>query len=331
VVVVAAGNSNTDAATASPANCSNVISVAAVGRDGSRAAYSNFSSPATNTTNPLKVTLAAQGGDTSLGAAFDPGINSTINSGTTIAASAAYAYKQGTSMATPHVAAAAALMLSRNASLTPVQIKTILSASATTFPSFSTTGWAPYDCATLQNCGAGILNANNALVASITPFTSTTQTINFGTVTTSDPVSQSITLNNGTASAITLGATTFTGENTTSFSITGNTCSGSIAAGASCQISVTFAPKAVNINSAGIFIPAQPATLGAITIGLTGVASLPATAGSALSATKSSNGNSSGGCSIMPQGNHSDFSLLLAVLVILLFSFRQHLAIGKQA
>ena len=145
VVVVAAGNANTDVANYSPANCSNVITVAAIGRDGSRATYSNFSSPSSNHTNPINVTLAAPGGDQNRGnLSFDPSILSTVNAGTTTedlttSGKSLYAWYQGTSMATPHVVAAAALMLSRNSALTPAQVKTILSApsSLTAFPSFA--------------------------------------------------------------------------------------------------------------------------------------------------------------------------------------------------
>jgi len=181
VIVVAAGNDNADVANHSPANCSNVITVAATGRDGSRALYSNFSSPASNTTNPAHVTLAAQGGlgDSQL-LGFDPGIYSTINSGTTtpLASCTAnpittcYTYHQGTSMATPHVAAAIALMLARNPALTPAQIKTILSLSVTAFPTSNV--WALYDCATRKNCGTGILNAQFAVQNSVLPYSTET-------------------------------------------------------------------------------------------------------------------------------------------------------------
>ncbi|HUX90856.1 MAG TPA: S8 family serine peptidase [Gallionellaceae bacterium] len=174
VIVVAAGNSNDDVAKYSPANCNNVITVAAIGRDGLRAAYSNYSSPSSNTANPVKVTIAAQGADMSL-SGFDPGILSTSNSSLTtpnLTTGSAYAYHQGTSMATPHVSAAVALMLARTPSLTPARIKTILAASVTAFPTSNT--WALYDCATLNNCGAGILNARLAVQDSALPYSAAT-------------------------------------------------------------------------------------------------------------------------------------------------------------
>ncbi|MDP1635877.1 MAG: S8 family serine peptidase [Gallionellaceae bacterium] len=170
VVVVAAGNEDQDAAGASSANCRNVISVAAISRDGSRAVYSNFSSPASNTTNPVSITLAAQGSDvTSSTLDFDSGILSTVATGATHPTGSAYGYKQGTSMAAPHVSAAVALMLAYNPALTPARVKQILStpAALTAFPSF-VDGWAVWDCALQKNCGAGILNANLALQNSTT-------------------------------------------------------------------------------------------------------------------------------------------------------------------
>lgn len=174
VVVVAAGNSNDDVANYSPANCNNVITVSAIARDGLRAAYSNYSSPSSNTANPLKVTIAAQGADMGL-SGFDPGILSTTNSSLTtpnLTTGSAYAYHNGTSMAAPHVTAAIALMLARKPGLTPAQVKTILTASVTAFP--TSNAWALYDCATLHNCGAGILNARLAVQDSVLPYSAAT-------------------------------------------------------------------------------------------------------------------------------------------------------------
>ncbi|MEY4563101.1 MAG: hypothetical protein RLZZ618_2378 [Pseudomonadota bacterium] len=140
VVVVAAGNSNTNASGFSPASCTGVIAVAATNRNGGRASYSNYGAI---------VAVAAPGGDTASGAAN--GILSTLNSGTRGPGSDNYAYYQGTSMASPHVAGVVALMLSRNPSLTPDQVASKLKSTARAFP------------ATCSQCGSGIVDASAAV------------------------------------------------------------------------------------------------------------------------------------------------------------------------
>jgi serine protease len=142
VVVVAAGNSNADAANFTPANCSGVVTVASVGRTGAKAYYSNFGAA---------VDIAAPGGDMSTGAAN--GIYSTLNGGSTSPGANTYAYYQGTSMAAPHVAAVAALMLARNSSLTPDEVETKLKSTARAFPG------------TCSQCGSGIVDANAAVTS----------------------------------------------------------------------------------------------------------------------------------------------------------------------
>jgi serine protease len=146
VVVVAAGNSNADVSGFTPANCSGVVAVAATNRYGARASYSNYGS---------RITLAAPGGETS--GSQDNGILSTLNSGTTTPGSDSYAYYQGTSMAAPHVAAVAALMLSKKPGMTPDEVAAKLKSSARAFPG---------NCG---QCGAGILNAQAALADGDTP------------------------------------------------------------------------------------------------------------------------------------------------------------------
>jgi len=141
VVIVAAGNENTNASNSSPANCAGVVTIAAVNRSGGRASYSNYGTV---------VDVAAPGGQMS--SATDPnGILSTLNSGTTTPGSDTYAFYQGTSMATPHVAGVAALMLSRTPTLTPDQVESTLKSTARAFP------------ATCSGCGAGIVDATAAL------------------------------------------------------------------------------------------------------------------------------------------------------------------------
>lgn len=142
VVIVAAGNSNADAANFSPAGCNGVITVAATNRNGGRASYSNHGS---------RVAVAAPGGDTASGAAN--GILSTLNGGARGPGADSYAYYQGTSMAAPHVAGVVALMLSRNPALTPDEVVARLKSSARAFP------------ATCSGCGAGIVDANAAVAA----------------------------------------------------------------------------------------------------------------------------------------------------------------------
>ena len=276
VVIVAAGNSNADVANYSPASCANVISVAAIGRDGSRAYYSNYSSPATNHTNPTNVTLAAQGGDMSKSATFDPGILSSLNSAAqtpAVSAGSNYVYYQGTSMATPHVVAVAALMIAKNPALTPAQIKTILSASSslTAFPSFYTPSYAAYDCATKGNCGAGILNARLA-VQNSTPTVTGAATLDFGSTLINGSVSKTITLTNSNSMIPAhAGTAAVTGTDASLFVKGTDTCSGSnIAVGATCQISLTYNPTAAGAHVASLTLPV---TSGASAlVGLTGAA-----------------------------------------------------------
>ena len=142
VLAIAAGNDNANVSGFDPGNCNGVISIAATTKAGSRASYSNYGA---------LIDVSAPGGDGGGGAGD---ILSTLNSGTTTQSSESYAFYAGTSMASPHVAGLAALMLSKNPSLTPDQIETLIKNNAKPLPGTCTGG-----------CGTGIIDAAKTLAA----------------------------------------------------------------------------------------------------------------------------------------------------------------------
>ncbi|HEX6347253.1 S8 family serine peptidase [Umezawaea sp.] len=146
-VVVAAGNSNADISGFTPASCNNVVAVAASSREGNRSYYSNHGS---------KVDIAAPGGETRRGTVSTPqnGILSTLNTGTTTPGGETYTPYQGTSMAAPHIAGLAALVLAKNSALTPAQVETLIKNNARPLAGTCTGG-----------CGAGLADAAKTVAA----------------------------------------------------------------------------------------------------------------------------------------------------------------------
>lgn len=134
-VVVAAGNNDSNVSRSTPANCNGTLVVAAVNRSGGKASYSNFGNI---------VDLAAPGGEVEIAG---NGILSTLNTGSTTPRRDSYAYYQGTSMATPHVSAIAAMLYSIDPSITPDQVEQTLISSTRAFP------------AACAQCGSGIADA----------------------------------------------------------------------------------------------------------------------------------------------------------------------------
>lgn len=216
VVVVAAGNSNANTSGFTPASCSGVIAVAAIGSDGKRASFSNY--------GPI-VDIAAPG----------VGIWSTLNSGLTTPSTPSYASYSGTSMATPHVSGVVALMVSQNPSLTPAQVETRIKTSGmfTPFPG------GVCDPVATKTCGVGIINAGallgggsttvpvtgvtvsptsvtlnlgqtQALTAVVAPSTATTPAVTWAS---SNPSIASVSTS-GVATAVAAGAATITVKTT---------------------------------------------------------------------------------------------------------------------
>ena len=135
-MVVAAGNSNVNVSGSVPANCANVIAVAATDRNGARASFSNYGTG---------IDVSAPG----------VGILSTLNSGTQGPGAESYASYNGTSMAAPHVAGVVALLQAHATTpKTPSEIESLLKSTARALPGACSGG-----------CGAGIVNAKAALDA----------------------------------------------------------------------------------------------------------------------------------------------------------------------
>lgn len=136
ILVAAAGNAGIDHRYNVPSSCPGFVSVAATMKNGARAPYSNFGDG---------IDIAAPGGS-GYGEAEEQ-ILSTWNVGTTRPSSHAYGFMPGTSMASPAVAAAAAL--GHSVGIThPDVLERVMKATA-----------RRSSCnATL--CGAGVVDAN---------------------------------------------------------------------------------------------------------------------------------------------------------------------------
>ncbi|MHA1264431.1 MAG: S8 family peptidase [Candidatus Helarchaeota archaeon] len=130
VLVAAAGNDYHTTKVAYPASNSKVIAVAAVTKSNTHAPYSNQGSD---------VEISAPGG-------YFNGIISTYNESN-------YVNAIGTSMATPHVSGVIALMLQKNASMTPDQIRQKINETAI---DLDDPGWD-------KRTGEGLINAAGCL------------------------------------------------------------------------------------------------------------------------------------------------------------------------
>jgi serine protease len=123
LLIAASGNDNSSTMNF-PASYTSVVSVGSTDYVRARAPYSNFAS---------NIDIWAPGGNqrVDLNAdSFPDGVLSTVATGFATTRTASYTYLQGTSMASPHVAGVAALMLAVKPAMTLSEFKGILASSA---------------------------------------------------------------------------------------------------------------------------------------------------------------------------------------------------------
>jgi serine protease len=178
LVVVSAGNEGGPVDV--PANCAGAVAVAGLRQVGTKVGYSSLG---------REVALSAPAGNCVNTGAGQPclfSIVTTTNSGTTVPANNTYTdeynFNVGTSFSAPIVSGIAGLMLSVNGNLSPDQLLARLQAASQPFP-VSTTAGVPMchvptgpndlqtaECScTTQVCGAGMANANDAVLEALRP------------------------------------------------------------------------------------------------------------------------------------------------------------------
>lgn len=144
IFVVAGGNDNVDASGFTPCNQTNVLCIGATRFNGSRASYSNFGS---------RIDVMAPGGEVSEdanGDGYPDGVLSTFRDDSD--GSFVYAFENGTSMATPHVAGVVSLLKARVPGVTFAQVRQVLTSTANPASQCN------------EGCGAGLINAHAALL-----------------------------------------------------------------------------------------------------------------------------------------------------------------------
>ena len=247
VVVTAAGNSFRDAANFTPANCNDTVTVAATGRVGGLANYSNFGS---------SIDIAAPGGDMSR----DSGILSTIGTGTSTLTGYSYTNYQGTSMAAPHVAGVAALVASQHPTWGPAEIEAAIYTGVRPFPVDSlrpcvTTSETP--TGSQHQCGVGLLDAVGALNMAQPTLTITAPerlaTGEGATVSaTSDlPGIVTLTVASATAANCTLSGATLTATQTGTCTLNAETpaTADHVAASTTFHVTITGTPQSINFGA----------------------------------------------------------------------------------
>ena len=303
IVVVAAGNSGQDVSTSDPANCANVISVAANGPT-KLAYYSNYGN----------TTITASGGDAYYGTNHNTNnatgqIYSTLWSSLTEESLgiSTYGYMQGTSMATPHVSAAIADIIGALTSIGESYSLTSITQILQNTASYNSAQQCnSYGCAV-----SGTMNVESAIIyaLNITPLSPSTNNVTFGG---SNSSSQTITFTNENKNSITIESTTITGSTTEESlpSIASTTCSSglTLSQNESCKITLAWQSSSSGLTALlQLTSSSNNNVIATVTINNDG--STVTTITNPIS--------SGGGCSMIQNGDDASLSLLLAIILII--------------
>jgi hypothetical protein len=343
VVVVAAGNAALNVNQSLPANCQGVIVVGSATQTGQMASYSNYGSG---------VTLLARGGDGKKNSGDTIIVASNSSKTTPDQGTDAYGQAAGTSLATPLVSAAIALMQSINSRLTTDNMKQLLTQQATPLSGSCLRG--------TTQCGAGILHINNTLQAvlptggtvtihDITQDASPQNTITtVGFTTTADSTTQlrTISINNANTANKTWQYNNFsittTNGSAHGFDIVTNRCldKAAYAPASSCTIDVRFTASTSNpINTAELswdiidntssqYIATSRLTLSGQSIVPTPTVNPPTLTPDPINTTSTDDKKGGGGCTL---GNASNPDAALPLLLIALWGWQRRRKANRDA
>lgn len=312
ILVVAAGNSSGNVSQEEPANCNYVISVAAKGPTSALAFYSNWGN----------TTITASGGDEYVGGSTSKifssvwGAVESYNS----SSNSDYAYYEGTSMATPHVSAAIADIISylkyTNQSWTYSSIVQILqNTSDYNYTNCNSGGCATSGMLNVESAMDYVLNNINQQI--ITPSSSS------ATFTVGVPSSNTITFTNNNSNSVLINNATLVNNTSGVYSIgSATTCvSTTLGTNQSCTVIVNYSGGSTSSSTSNTNVNASSSTSNQLQL-LNGsnyaVSTVNLVTSSGSNTTTSSSG---GGCTSLKSGD--DFSLIIILLGSGLYFYRK--------
>ncbi|MFI7674555.1 S8 family serine peptidase [Actinophytocola sp. NPDC049390] len=236
--VIAAGNSGTDESVGSPGSADAALTVGAVDRDDNLAGFSSRGPRVGD--GAIKPDVTAPGVDIVAALHSDGTIGPEVEPG--------YTALSGTSMATPHVAGAAALLAQQHPDHTGAQLKAILSASA-----------KPHADLTAFEQGAGRIDVARAITQSVV---TEPTSVSVGTIQwphdDDEPVSKTLTYRNLGDTDVTLALALDTDAPAGMFTVSANEVT--VPAGGTAEVTVTGDAEVGDVD--GYFSAAVVATAG---------------------------------------------------------------------